>query len=58
MAEEKQRHWDRRRAAPAVVAPIWFVGWLFTVGYANLVWWQILLALVIWPYYLGQALGG
>jgi len=18
---------------------IWFVGWLFTIGYANLVWW-------------------
>ena len=32
---------------------IWFIGWLFTIGYANLVWWKILLAIVIWPYYLG-----
>ena len=34
---------------------IWFIGWLFTIGYANLVWWKILLGIVIWPYYLGVA---
>ena len=31
---------------------IWFIGWLFTIGYANLVWWKIILGLVVWPYYL------
>jgi hypothetical protein len=35
---------------------IWFIGWLFTIGFANLVWWKIILGLVIWPYYLGQTL--
>jgi len=34
---------------------IWFAGWLFTIAYANLVWWKIILALVVWPYYLGLA---
>jgi len=42
--------------SPGFVFPIWFIGWLFTIGYASLVWWKILLAIVIWPYYLGVAL--
>jgi len=43
-------------SSPAFVAAIWFIGWLFTIGYASPVWWKILLALVIWPYFLGLAL--
>jgi hypothetical protein len=34
----------------------WFAGWLFTLAYAQLRWWQAILALVIWPYYLGARL--
>jgi hypothetical protein len=34
---------------------VWFAGWLFTIAYANLVWWKIILGLVVWPYYLGLA---
>jgi hypothetical protein len=34
---------------------IWFIGWLFTIGYAELVWWKIILGIVVWPFYLGQA---
>jgi hypothetical protein len=34
---------------------IWFIGWLFTIAFAKLVWWQALLGLIIWPYYLGLA---
>jgi len=55
MAEEKKRWYHRRRSA-TLVGPIWFIGWLFTIGYAGLVWWEILLAIVIWPYFLGRAL--
>ena len=40
-----------------IVGPIWFIGWLFTLAYANLGLWQALLALVIWPFYLGNAIG-
>jgi hypothetical protein len=57
MAEEKKKHWYRRHDAPDLMFPIWVIGWLFTVGYANLVWWQILLAIAIWPYFLGRAVG-
>ena len=32
---------------------LWFGGWLFTIGFAKLVWWKALLGLVIWPYFLG-----
>jgi hypothetical protein len=41
--------------AGTLVGPIWFIGWLFTIAFAQLVWWQALLSLVIWPYYLGLA---
>ncbi len=33
---------------------IWFMGWLFTISYAGLVWWKIILGIVVWPFYLGQ----
>ncbi len=32
---------------------VWFGGWLFTIAFAQLAWWQSLIGLVIWPYYLG-----
>lgn len=35
---------------------IWFVGWLFTIGYLKLSFGKGLLAIVIWPYYLGASL--
>jgi hypothetical protein len=57
MAEEK-KHWYHRRRSATLVGPVWFIGWLFTVGYANLVWWQIILGIVVWPYFLGRAVGG
>jgi hypothetical protein len=34
---------------------LWIVGWLFTIGYLKLAFWQGALALVIWPFYLGSA---
>ena len=36
---------------------MWFVAWLFTVGFLKLSFWQGVLAIIIWPYYLGAALG-
>ena len=32
---------------------LWFTGWLFTLGYLELTFWRGLLALVLWPFYLG-----
>ena len=44
-------------AAGAGAGIFWFIGWLFTIGYANLVWWKIILGLAVWPYFLGVELG-
>jgi len=33
---------------------LWFAGWLFTVGYLKLSFWQGAWALVVWPYYIGK----
>ena len=35
---------------------LWFVGWLFTVGFLKLTFWKGVFAIVIWPYYLGDKL--
>ncbi len=35
---------------------VWFLGWLFTLGFVKLGLVKGLLAIVIWPFYLGAAL--
>lgn len=32
---------------------LWAIGWLFTIGYLQLRFGKGLLAIVLWPYYLG-----
>lgn len=32
---------------------LWFAGWLFTIGFLNLTFWKGVLAIVVWPYYVG-----
>ncbi len=32
---------------------LWVAGWLFTIGYLNLTIWTGVLAMVLWPHYLG-----
>ena len=39
-----------------VLGPIWLMGWLFSIGFLGLAFWKAVLALLIWPYYLGAAL--
>jgi hypothetical protein len=59
MADESRKHWHHHRRTPWLMGPIWIMGWLFTIGYVgSLVWWQIILAIVIWPYHLGRVVGG
>ncbi len=36
---------------------IWLAAWLFTIGYLDLTFWRGVLALLVWPYYLGAFLG-
>ena len=34
---------------------LWMIGWLFTIGYLDLkFFWKGVLALFIWPYYIGK----
>ena len=37
----------------AITGSVWFIGWLFTIGYLKLAFWKGFLALLFWPYYLG-----
>lgn len=37
----------------SVSGAAWFAGWLFTIGYLHLTFWKAVLAIVLWPYYLG-----
>lgn len=32
---------------------LWFAAWLFTIGFLHLSFWKGVLAVIIWPYYLG-----
>ena len=36
----------------------WFASWLFTIGFLHLGFWRGVLALVIWPYYMGAWVRG
>lgn len=38
-------------------AGVWIAMWLFTIGFLGLPFWQGVLAVVLWPYYLGAAFG-
>lgn len=49
-------HEHKHRGGPppaATAGAFWFMGWLFTIAFANLVWWKIILGIVVWPYFLG-----
>ena len=37
----------------SAVGMLWFGAWLFTIGFLHLRFWKGVLALVLWPYYLG-----
>ena len=56
MSEEiHHHHHDQKVKVESGFGVIWFIGWLFTIGFLQLVWWKALLALIIWPWYLGVA---
>jgi hypothetical protein len=37
-----------------VIGTLWTIGWIFTIGYLKLSFWKGVLALFIWPYYIGR----
>ena len=34
---------------------VWAAGWLFSIGYLKLGFWQGVAAILIWPYYIGTS---
>ncbi len=34
---------------------VWIMAWLFTIGFLKLTFWKGVLALFVWPYFLGLA---
>jgi len=36
---------------------LWVAGWLFSIGYLRLSFWKGVLAIALWPYYLGATFG-
>ncbi len=51
MADEVKVHC--KSDSGAVGGVLWFMGWLFTIGYLKLNFVNGLLGLIIWPYFLG-----
>ena len=55
MTDEHEHKHPRRGGGVPLAGSFWFAGWLFTIAFAHLVWWKIILGIVVWPYYLGIA---
>jgi hypothetical protein len=49
---------SRKVEVAGIMGPIWFIGWLFTIGFLKLSFFKGLLALILWPYYIGDFLAG
>lgn len=54
----KGRIMSRKVEVAGIMGPVWFIGWLFTIGFLKLTFFKGLLALFIWPYYIGDFLSG
>jgi hypothetical protein len=37
----------------SIAGILWFGAWLFTIGFLHLTFWKGVLAIVVWPYFLG-----
>jgi hypothetical protein len=53
MSDEQHKHWHRNTGG-SLAGALWFAGWLFTITFAKLVWWQIIVGIVVWPLFLGS----
>jgi len=43
-------------SGPGSAGLLWIAGWLFTIGFLHVTFWKGVLAILLWPYYLGLAL--
>ena len=56
MGEDKKVIKGKMEVA-GIMGPIWMMGWLFTIGYADLSFFKGLIAALLWPYFLGSTIG-
>lgn len=54
---DNQKH-PHTHTGSHLAGTLWAIGWIFTIGFAKLIWWQAILGIIIWPYYLGTLLSG
>ena len=54
--EEEKKMQSKTVDKAGTFGSLWFIGWLFTIGFAHLTLWKALVALLLWPYFLGVAL--
>jgi hypothetical protein len=52
----KENAMSRKVEVAGIMGPLWFMGWLFTIGFLKVSFFKGLLALFIWPYYIGEFL--
>ena len=53
---QKGKIMGKKVEVAGIMGPVWFMGWLFTLGFLKVTFFQGLLALIIWPYYIGDFL--
>jgi len=49
---------ERLKIQHGCLGSLWFAGWLFTLGFLHLSFWRGVLAVLLWPYYLGVSFSG
>jgi hypothetical protein len=54
VSDSGSRCWCRHEGT--ISGTLWIAGWLFVIGYLHPSFWRAVLALVLWPVYLGAAL--
>lgn len=47
---------NKKVEVAGIMGPVWAIGWLFTIGLVKLAFFKGVLALLLWPYYLGEFL--
>jgi hypothetical protein len=50
------KEWSCGAEGGSTAGVVWVAGWLFTIAFVKLGFWKAVLALLLWPYFLGAAL--
>lgn len=55
--DDKETAQKKRIQHQPCLGLVWIGAWLFTIGFLHLTFWKGVLAIVLWPYYLGVHFG-